>query len=603
MCGIAGCYNFSGSIETILSQQAHRGPDASGLCQLPLHNGETLQLGHNRLKIICLSDVANQPFSDSTKQHYLVFNGEIYNYLSLRQELERLGVLFQTDSDTEVLLQALITWGMEALDKINGMFAFAYFNSKTQQLFLVRDRFGVKPLYYFINDNQLVFASSSASLAKQLNLSPNYAYLQTGLQYGIYEEGSAHTAYQGLSSVLSGGYLRITFSKRLCYEVARYYDLKKRVGLLREELSSSTSQQWVDRVSAHLNNACQLRLQADVPIAIALSGGLDSSAVAAIAKHYTNDLQAFCFGSPNDKASEGVLAEQLAKQHQLPIAFIKPTDEAWEEAFWQTLAFQDAPFAGMSVVAQYLLYQAIKARGYKVVLGGQGGDEAFLGYRKFQLFYLKELIEKKSWLQAVGFFTMFSQMLWSERARLVTFWQLRAKYGKQGHQQFPLQLPSELMHLNIGYGGDIYQRQLDDVLHYSLPTLLRYEDRNSMAHSIESRLPFMDYQLMELACAMPTPLKLHKGFGKWAIRDLMKHQMPDNIRLARYKRGFDVSPSASMIKLIANSAQAHLSDYHAALKPFLGKIIPRTYFSAEHLTKYPNRFNELTILCWLANKC
>lgn len=602
MCGILGNYNFDVSLQSLLLKQTHRGPDSMGFCDIKLPDGSILQLGHNRLKIICLSDLANQPLTDTAQQHYLVFNGEIYNYLQLRAELKEEGIEFRTTSDSEVLLQALIHWGMDALNKFNGMFAFAYFDVSTQSLYLARDRFGVKPLYYYANENQLIFASSSAPIAESLGLKPNYDYLKRGLQYGIYEDDSDVTAYQGLKSVRPGCYLAFSL-----YQLGRpkenpYYDLHERVANLKEDLFALNPNQLLDKVAEALQLSCMLRLKADVPVSIALSGGLDSSTVAVMAKQHSSDLTAFCFGSPDDLASEGVLAQKLASQHGIHTHFIEPNAHEWKDGFWQTLEHQDAPFAGLSVVAQFLLYQEIKKHGFKVVLGGQGGDEGFLGYRKFQLFYLRELIEKKAWLKALPFLAAFSQMLWAEKRRLFSFWQMRSKYAREQGQESALLLPGDAVDLNIGYSGDIQSRQIEDVLKYSLPTLLRYEDRNSMAHSIESRLPFMDYPLMELACALPVAMKLKKGYGKWALRELTQGMVPDDIRLARYKRGFDVTQSGHIYKGQMEQVQNKLQEKQTFFQSFLPNTALEHYFSAEQLQQSQQRFVELSTLLWLEKR-
>jgi asparagine synthase (glutamine-hydrolysing) len=601
MCAIAGIYNFSWPIDKMLDEQVHRGPDASHARAFSLSNGHQFQLGHNRLKIICLSDVANQPFVDETGRYALSFNGEIYNYLALRTQLCKEGIVFNTNSDTEVLLNALIHWGIDALQRLSGMFAFALFDKDEETLWLARDRFGVKPLFYHQSEHHLLFASTSSAIVKALQLQPNLNYVQRGLQYGIYEDGSDETAYVGLKNLKAGHFLKIGFKQKIVYDEYCYYDLAERVKNMQEDLQGATTAQLKDQVLSKLDNACALRLQADVPVALSLSGGLDSSTVAALSRQHANQLEAFCFGAENDKYSEATLAKEISRKHCINTHFIEPEGEAWLDGFWQTLHYQDAPIAGISVVAQYLLYQGIKATGVKVVLGGQGGDEGFLGYRKFQLFHLRELIEKKKWDDALRFFASFSQMLWAERTRWLTFWQIRKRYAKSyNNQTIKFKIAPEPT--QMGYSGDLALRQVDDVKHYSLPTLLRYEDRNSMAHSIESRLPFMDFELMELACALPSAMKLHRGYGKWVLRDITEKTVPDSIRLARYKRGFDVSSSKAVYEQLVPSLQAHLTKHRAPLSDVLSSVPSHNYFSVDEMQTQANRFNELQALCWLGDK-
>jgi len=604
MCGILGLYNFEFPIAPLLLKQHHRGPDAAEHCTLTMPNGNVLQLGHNRLKIICLSDTANQPMCDESEQHFLVFNGEIYNYLDIQKELKSLGIVFRTTSDSEVLLLALKQWGMAALEKFNGMFAFAYFNNHSKILYLVRDRFGVKPLYYFYDGQRLMFASTSKVIADSLTLQPDYRYLKKGLQYGIFEDDSELTAYQDLKSILPGSYLQFSLSSSSSLQMKSYsyYQLQAQVDVANELIRDWNYKQVQESVIELLTDANRQRLRADVPMAVALSGGLDSSTIAVLAKQEYSTIQAFCFGDPNDKYSEGLLAKKLANKHQIQTQFVSPTDEEWKDAFWQTLAHQDAPYAGISVVAQHLLYKKIKEYDFKVVLGGQGGDEAFLGYRKFQLFYLKDLVAKKQWLQATQYFGGFSQMLWAERSRLLQFWRLRSKYATQQHSSSGLQLPGEKVDLSLGFAGNMQTRQIADVLQFSLPTLLRYEDRNSMAQSIESRLPFMDYRLIELACAIPVNMKLKKGYGKWIIRESMADLVPNEIRLARYKRGFDVVQGESVFNLLSGSIHKKLNEKKDYFQQFLPGKDLYGYFNPVQLNQSPQRFTELMTLLWLGER-
>ncbi len=599
MCGIAGSYNFPVDINAFLHSQNSRGPDASQYVSLTTLGGESLTLAHNRLKIICLSDEANQPFSDKDGQFFLSFNGEIYNYLELKAMLEAEGVSFKTASDTEVLLRALMLWGMDALQKLNGMFAFAFYNKKEQSLYLVRDRFGVKPLYYFKDRQKLLFASTSQYMAQILQLKPDFQYLKKGLHYGIYEDGSSMTAYEQLYSVKAGHFIKFKLGHAFDAQEYQYYDINERIEICRSKNQLLSYEQCSALVYETLNDASSLRLNADVPVSLALSGGLDSTSVASLAENNDKDIEAFCFGSIDDRHSEGPLVHDFISRKRIKTHFINPEHEAWEQAFWSTLAAQDAPFAGLSIVAQHLLYQFIGKHGFKVVLGGQGGDEAFMGYRKFQLFYFKELIERKKWSQSIRFLHFFAQMLWSERSRIKMFWSIRKRYSSPAGEHSFLQLPGESESLGLGYSGQILKRQVDDIMKYSLPTLLRYEDRNSMASSIESRLPFMDYRVIELGAALPVDMKLHRGFGKWIVRDMMKGKIPDNIRLAKYKRGFDVSGCKALYEHLFPSISDNLHMKKDFYSDFIGIANAEQYFSPEQLVKYPQRFRELTTLLWL----
>ncbi|MBA2648878.1 MAG: asparagine synthase (glutamine-hydrolyzing) [Legionella sp.] len=600
MCGILGFYNLDLSIEKLLAQQKFRGPDSQGACEILLKKGGKLILGHNRLKIICLTDDANQPFIDPQYQHYLVFNGEIYNYLEIRQALSSQGIQTRTTSDTEVLLLALMTWGIEVVNTFNGMFAFAYFDSK--QLYLVRDRFGVKPLYYYYENNKLLFSSTSALIAQACDLKPNYSYLQFGIQYGIYQDNTASTAYTQLNAVPAGHYVTFSLTDSGNKKVVEYYNLNARVQEQNSLIIGMNSKQMNQSVHEMLSSATALRLKADVPVAVSMSGGLDSSIIAGLAKQMNTDLVGFCFGDLKDRFSEASLAQKTADLNQIDLVFVDAKSEDWVEALFETIKYQDAPFCGLSVVAQFLLYKKIKTHGFKVVLGGQGGDESFLGYRKFQLIYLKELVKTNQYAMALSFMLGLSKMAWAERSNVNKFWQMRAKYTKSDGFGASLSLNPELSLSQGQIAQGIRSRQLADITANSLPTLLRYEDRNSMAHGIESRLPFMDYRLIELACALPINTLLKNGYGKAILRDTYTKSIPEEIRKARYKRGFDVSCNTQIMTELLTRLSSPMADIQKKLSGLV-KLDLNLYNKLECFERNPQRFTELTTLLWLNVKC
>lgn len=598
MCGIAGSFSlqidydnqFEKIVNSILDDQHARGPDHRAMVtmQYPTHK---CVLGHNRLAIIDLSEHANQPMLSDNDDYALIFNGVIYNYLELRNELTALGYEWQSQSDTEVILHAFAEWGIDCINKFNGMFAFAIYDKHNQKLWLVRDRFGVKPLYYYVNGNNFYFASSSRVLANYFKLNINKNYIARGVHYWLYDDASDITGYEGLQQLPSSHYLCIdaNSNSQLRYELVRYYDLSPRV-------HHTTNTDLTTQTREHLERSINLRLRADVPIGISLSGGLDSSLIAAIASQQHPNIIGFCFGHPDDKQSEGPLVAKLAKQHNIDVHYIQPTKQELLEAFWNCLHAQNAPFASCSVVAQYLVYKAAKQAGIKVILGGQGGDEAFLGYRKFMLFYLKQLLQQKKYLSAAKFILSTLPMLYHELSMLPTYWQTRKRYQSQGKIPSILNLQTT-EDLSLTLQNDLVQRQLTDITDFSLPTLLRYEDRNSMAHSIESRLPFLDYELLEFACALPVETKLKHGYGKWILREAAKDLIPDEIRLARYKRGFDVPNSLWINAGLGAEIRDLFTQHHAHIKPYLPQGIDITaLFSDQQLQSNKVRMCEAITL-------
>ena len=608
MCGISGVYavhineRHKKINAAIINDQFRRGPDYQASIVVKSHSSQVL-LGHNRLKIIDLSEHGNQPMWDSTGRFCIVYNGEVYNYIELKKELQQTGLTFHSQTDTEVILNAFLHWGIESLSRLQGPFAFALFDKEKEELWLCRDRFGVRPLYYFTTNNELYFASTTQILAKEFNLPPNLAYVTQGLNYLVYEDGSNHSPHQQLVSLPAGSYLQCKFnaSTTLTTHTHLYYDLEKNVAGLKDTLLTHNADALLEMISSSLDRSVQIRLRTDVPLGISLSSGLDSSSVASlVAKKYSNVI-GFSVGHPDVKKSEGPLVAKCANYLNMQIEYISPTPSEMMEALDQTIDAQGAPFSSFSVVAQYLLYKKVRAAGVKVLLGGQGGDEVFMGYKKFLFFQLKQLIKNKRYLTTLKQVMSLMPMLMAEVATLSSYWQHRHRY-LHPHRKMAtaLNLPdSSPLHLTNTEQA-LWIRQLQDIKQFSLPTLLRYEDRNAMGNSVESRLPFLDHQLVEIGLAIPEALKLHAGYGKWAIRKIMQDKIPNQIRLARYKRGFDIPITtllqAGMGQTIRESLQNNINKTKHFLKD---RTSIEQWFSDQQLLHRPRALTEAITLLWL----
>lgn len=600
MCGIAGSVSTNTSnqalIDRILISQHARGPDH--LAQTTIQtNHSSVILGHNRLSILDLHARSDQPMWHPSNQFCVVFNGEIYNYLEIREDLIRLGNVFHTSSDTEVLLQAYAQWGIDCLSKFNGMFAFALYDQTQQKLWLARDRFGVKPLFYFQNTQHLVFASSSREIAKHFQLQPNLHYIARGQKFGYYDDASAETAFEKLRCVPASHVACIDLTTQ-SLTLKKYYDFAQAIASTQHQIVDLSEQDLLEKTKFELERAVSIRLRSDVKLALSLSGGLDSSTIAALAKHQQTDITAYSFGHPEARQSEAPLVVELSKRLNIPTQFIWPTQAEMNEAFWKTLDAQDAPFRSFSIVAQNLVYNRVHQDGVKVLLAGQGGDEGFLGYRKFFLFFAQKLLKQKQYFEMVQFLFSMLPTAFSELGRTKLYWHNRKRYQNGGDQdQVGLILPS--LDVNIGSSE---QRQILDITDFSLPTLLRYEDRNSMSHSVESRLPFLDYQLLELALALPETLKIRHGYGKWVLRDLMQNELPDTIRLARYKRGFDVPVKQWLDSGVGDTLLTYLLDNQSSLQPYLScKVDIAKAYNRSALQHRNQALSEAITLAWLAN--
>ena len=608
MCGVSGALgrpspDLLPTIVNIVRAQRRRGPDHQKVESIDA-GAWTAVFGHNRLSIIDLNAEANQPMWDHSRRYCIVYNGEIYNYLELRDVLEKLGHSFRTKSDTEVILEAFKAWRTAAFARFNGMFAFACLDREQKRLWLVRDRFGVKPLYYHDTPDRLSFASMMTPLARELGLEPNLAYCARGLRYFVYDCGDTTSAYEGLKALRPGHFLEVDLAgSELRPRSQSYYDIVERVEETRRRIEGKSEAELIRSVHDLLTDAVRLRLRSDVPVAVSLSGGLDSSAVAALLSEFHTNVTGFSFGHPDAGESEGPLVKLLAQARRIDAHYVWPTSKEIVENFGETLHSQDSPFAGGSIIAQNWVYAAARKQGFKVVLGGQGGDESFMGYRKYQLFHLARLMRRKDALGSSAFALSLLPMIVSEHLSLIDYWQHRDRYIKARGLNSVVRLPDTALHLGAERGEEEWLRQSKDVMEVSLPTLLRYEDRNSMAHSIESRLPFMDYRVVELGLALRPSLKLRNGYGKWIVRAAMAGKIPEQIRLARVKNGFKINQERWIREGLGAFLRAEVGRVWPAVQEWVrpefrsGGIDHA--FSNDRLATTLNAFAEAVALIWL----
>lgn len=585
-----------------IQAQLSRGPDHQALTAIELP-GMFLGLAHVRLSIIDLSVESHQPMWNAERSVCIVFNGEIYNYVELRDELAGMGYQFRTRSDTEVILVSYQAWGLRALERFNGMFAFAIYDARSRSLLLARDRFGVKPLYVANDGHTLHFASTPACIAEATGHSRNEVYAALGLRYGIFDADTLGP-YHGIVSVPGGSYItaKLDHGKIVC-QTGRYYELGERSMRQADDLASLSVKQMKSRLEELLVSSVSLRLRADVPLAVSLSGGLDSSTVAALASESgSGSLTGFTIGSPDDRRTEGPIVQRFGQLKGMRTIFVAPESRDVSEALVPTLRAQQAPFSSCSVIAQYLLYREVKSRGIKVLLGGQGGDESFMGYHKFLVFHLQELWRAGRWREAVPHAGYCLLMALEELKRFGTYWRQRHRFSRQGRESV-LSLPEVSLQLGLAENKSLRDRQQEDILRLSLPTLLRYEDRNSMAHSVESRLPFVDYRLVEFGLSLPVAAKLHRGLGKWIVREVMQQRLPEEIRSPRSKRGFDVHQSAWIRGGLGQALRDALEQCGATVGNWLSpKHRIAEIFSDEQLCTRPGAFAEAVSLLWLSGK-
>ena len=546
MCGISGIVATPGSIDQqvirdLLRAQRHRGPDGEHHWKGCVGNREAL-LVHHRLAIIDLTSAADQPMFTSDQRFGLIYNGEIYNYLELRGALEREGVRFQTRSDTEVLLQALVRWGVEALNRFNGMWAFALLDRERGTLMLSRDRLGVKPLYIHEHGGALYFASEiKAILAAarhrfRVNSTVADRYL---LQQQL--DAQPETFFEGISALPAGSWVTVDLRGRSLdpSSVRRFWELP------RSDQFAGDDHSRVEAVRTIVHDAVRLRMRSDVPVGILLSGGLDSSAIASAAKRALNgqgQLNVLSAVNEEPRYNEELFIDRMALH--LGCAVHKVRLQADARTLFanvdRAVFHNDEPIGGLASVAHMQLMEVARDQGITVLLTGQGADELTCGYLKYLAFHVQELLRSGRMVAAariLGQFarnrTVLGQFSFGDARRYLPSFLRPPIPDVRGPAAIASSEP-----LPIGLATRVVDRQAADLTRFSVPALVHYEDRMSMSHGREVRTPFLDYRLVELMQPMDASWKLRGGWTKWILRAAMDADLPPEICWRRDKQGF-----------------------------------------------------------------
>lgn len=537
MCSICGGNYPLEVIQKASESMQHRGQDFSGS-----FSDKDFSFAHNRLSIIDLDSAANQPFTSPYCPHLvLVFNGEIYNYLEIKQELEGLGIPFFTHSDTEVLLHSFATWQEEALKRFNGDFAFAIYDKRDSSLFLARDRLGNKPLFYALEGDKIFFASEiKAFLAVR-----DFPFdLEEVSKWLLFSNGEpTKTIYQGIFNFPQAHFACFKEGK---LSFRRYWDL--------EVVCDKTSlDDALEELESLLVDSLRLRLRSDVPVALSVSGGVDSSILAHLAHKISGNCQFFGIGFAGFKESdESAHIKQLEQDLKREIALISPTLDSIQRDFQSLLKAQDEIFRSLSQYAQFLLFKAMSPY-CKVVLGGQGADELFGGYYHHigrYIFADRKEFENRIRVygrSALGEYGFGLKCSLEEELKLKIFAEDNAQNIEKLRQNF-LPIPS-MRNLLERFLSDFNQGLWLDVVRFNLPNLLRYEDRNAMAHSMENRTPFTDFRVVEFAFKIDKTLKFQKGYSKFILRKLLERLGSPKLAWRLDKIGFGVPEEMLMRQL------------------------------------------------------
>lgn len=551
MCGIAGLVSKTGApperarIEAMTAAVAHRGPDGEGF-----YADGPLALGHRRLAIVDLSDDARQPMAYADGRYVIVYNGEVYNHLELRKELEAAGFAFRSHSDTEVILAAYAHWGEGCVARFNGMWAFALHDRARNVLFCSRDRFGVKPFYYADMPATFAFGSEIRQLLPHL---PQRAARRDLVADFLLTNGadfSADTLFEGVQRLPAGHNLMYDLGAHRV-ELKPWYALARREDVMRLSVDAA-----VDAFRELLDDAVRLRLRADVSVGTCLSGGLDSSSIATLAaRQYTpragRPFAAVTAESEDQRVDEARYAEAVVRHGDMTWLRVRPTYDDFVATLPAVMRAQEEPFGSPSLTMQYHVMKTARANGLPVLLDGQGGDETLLGYEKYYAAYVAGAYRRGGLSGAVralgaaraananmGFANLAKYVIGGTNARA------RYAYYLRTHDYLRVVPPlPERLAAFARASRDDFALQALEIRSTNLPLLLRFEDKNSMAHGVEARLPFLDYRVVETALSLPGEYKIRDGWSKWILRKAMAGRMPDEIVWRRNKFGFE-SPEA-----------------------------------------------------------
>jgi asparagine synthase (glutamine-hydrolysing) len=571
MCGLAGIVDARGIDGTTLGAMgetlAHRGPDGASFLRwhpgAPLrgtatadgHGADIVGFAHRRLSIIDLTPTGDQPMLDS--ELALVYNGEIYNYVEVRADLEARGHLFRGTGDTEVLLAAYREWGRDCVERLVGMWAFALLDTRARTLLLSRDRFGIKPLYWAARADGIVFASEiKALLAAGVSREPDERAVRRYLLTGRTDE-TAGTFFAAVRQLPAGHDALLDLSEPVReLRARRYWEPPAPAG------GGRAPRDDAERFAVLLRESVRIHARSDVPVGSCLSGGLDSSAVVCVAEElrrvdaipsYTHRGISYVPGAA--ELSERPYMAAVARQTGIAMTYVEPSVEEVVAIVPDIVRHQDEPFGSASIVAQWFVFAAARREGLKVMLDGQGADEYLAGYLGYLRTRAVELAVRRRALAltrlAVG------------ARRRTGDWPLGGREAlglaiggpsPNGHGQPPpaVELLAPPLRGDVEPSDWLVEPQapLEDTLRrhltaIGLPALLRFEDRNSMAHSIEARVPFLDHRLVEYALRLPTASKLNGAETKSVLRRALAGTLPDEVRTRRDKIGFRAEPAVT----------------------------------------------------------
>ena len=641
MCGIAGIIRLDGAnvepshIQAMAASLSHRGPDDEGYFFVDTRTGQSVTVGgvdtpqevfasnciyspkqhlrsllseekhydlalaNRRLSIVDLSPAGHQPMCNENGTIWIVHNGEIYNFRELRRDLQERGHQFVSDTDTEVIIHAYEEWGRNCLNRFNGMWAFCIWDARNNKLFCSRDRFGIKPFYYYFDGKMFAFASEIKALL-QLPFLPHEPNYKAVYDYLVMHSGdpSEGTFFNKIEKLGSREYLELDLHQKQFF-VDRYWDID-----LGNKAVSLSDEEYALKFHNLLEDSVRLRLISDVPVGTCLSGGLDSSTLVCIIntllqkqniRAFENGIQkTFSARYRDDRHDEGRFIKEIVEKTQVDPYYTFPTAKDLLSNLEDLVYYQEQPFGSTSIYAQWSVFRLARQSGVKVTLDGQGADELLAGYHH----YFGDF-----------FASLFMQLRWLRLLKEVYSYLSKHASGKGTIHGIGFMLPSNLQaglkmkfqDRSLGLNRDFFEKRgqvtescsLDtktkvsgfnkvlykSVFHSGLPSLLRFDDRNSMAHSIESRVPFLDHRLAEFAFSLPFSQKITDGVTKYVLRTAMKGVLPERVRSRIDKIGFSTPEDLWFRNELKDTITQILNSRSFAARPFFDANDARQQFA------------------------
>ena len=609
MCGIAGIVSEkSGELKAVndlVDSLDHRGPDDSGVWI-----GDKAALGHTRLSILDLSDAGHQPFISEDNRFSLTYNGEIYNYLELRKSLEAKGYLFTSNTDTEVLLKCYIEYGQECLQMFNGMFAFAIWDKNKKELFAARDHFGIKPFYYSTSSESLVFASEAKVLLKSPNVSklPDDQSIYEYLLYSLVDH-SERTFFEDIKQLPPAHCLEFKDGK---LKVKRWWDLD-----FNTKFQGSFDEKK-EKLFSLIEESTKIRLRSDVPVSCSLSGGIDSTAIAALMRRQNpGTITAFNAVYGEKECDETEYVKETCEEYNLSLKERKLNSDSLILGLSELVKIQGEPFQSTSHYAQWEVMKACREAKFKVILSGQGADECLAGYdiylsslagqylSKFKIdkfLNLKNSIKKfrnQGTLSVLASYrhTKLYNSKFIDKAYSLTkqpsFLQTGKPFTKEKSFKRFWQTP---------YKSFLKNHMYNMLFHNNLPALLRYEDRNSMSQSIESRVPFLDPNLVQFCYSLNEEDYIQSADQtKYIMREALKGRVTESVRTRTDKMGFPTPEQKWFKELQPFIESIFNSDTFKSRKYFdHGQVnfLYQNYISGQKFRKFP-LWRVLNLELWL----